>query len=338
MHLVTNITSKILFRNCLRQISQHFQGCLRNNHLAANDCLGTTNVKELCIPTPYGKIAAKAWGAETGKPVLAFHGWLDNCGTFDKLFPLLSKKLYIVAVDAPGCGLSSHKPLGCLYSDIDTILEYKRVVEFLGWEKFSILGHSLGGAMGLFFTSMHSEIVEKVVALDIAKVLSVPLGVFPGIIAKSINDYIKQEKKLSNLPPVYTPESAIERLLDGMHGEITREGAEILLKRGSRPSDCGKGVIFTRDLRCRPVEYLNVKNHELMFQYIKAIRSEMLLIMATNPHPNYISNSPEMREMAYEIYRKNSKRFVLEHVEGNHFVHLNNPERVAPLVNKFLAD
>lgn len=46
---------------------------------------------------------------------MTVHGWNDNAGTFDKLIPMLPQDLYIVAVDMPGHGLSSHLPPGITY-------------------------------------------------------------------------------------------------------------------------------------------------------------------------------------------------------------------------------
>ena len=51
----------------------------------------------LCFVSNVNK--AKVWGPENGRPVIAIHGWLDNCGTFDTLIPLLPKDLRVVAVD-----------------------------------------------------------------------------------------------------------------------------------------------------------------------------------------------------------------------------------------------
>ena len=40
------------------------------------------------------------------------HGYMDNAGTFDRLIPLLPDKFYVVAIDLPGHGFSSHVPYG----------------------------------------------------------------------------------------------------------------------------------------------------------------------------------------------------------------------------------
>jgi pimeloyl-ACP methyl ester carboxylesterase len=57
--------------------------------------------------------------------VLAVHGWMDNAGTFDKLFPLLPRSLYIMAIEMPGHGRSSHFPAGMPYHYIVSRIHQK---------------------------------------------------------------------------------------------------------------------------------------------------------------------------------------------------------------------
>lgn len=38
-----------------------------------------------------------------------------------------------------------------------------------------------------------------------------------------------------------------------------------------------------------------------------------------------------------DIIKENSKKFEYQTVEGSHHVHLNEPEKVAPIINKFLS-
>ena len=62
-------------------------------------------VRDIKIPTHPLTYAAKAWGDPEGEPVLALHGWLDNCGTWDLLAPEFEAAgFYFVALDFPGHG------------------------------------------------------------------------------------------------------------------------------------------------------------------------------------------------------------------------------------------
>lgn len=103
------------------------------------------------------------------QPILFIHGWQDNAGTFDPLVELLPKELSYLCVDLPGHGLSSPYPSGMFYYIFwDGLLVARRIVKHFGWAKVSIVGHSLGGAVGFMYASVFPDEVDKLVSLDIA--------------------------------------------------------------------------------------------------------------------------------------------------------------------------
>ena len=114
----------------------------------------------------YYFITGKRWGNPDGAPVLCLHGWLDNAGSFDKLAPLLpNDKFDFVAIDLPGHGFSSHYPTGMNYRFSDTFTTIRYVKEFLNWEKFSFMGHSMGGGVCIWYTSIFPEDIDRLISL-----------------------------------------------------------------------------------------------------------------------------------------------------------------------------
>lgn len=70
--------------------------------------------EEVKIKLPYGGyIFGKWWGNRSIRPFLCIHGRQDNCGTFDRLIPLLSKEFSYLAIDFPGLHvkLLNRKPI-----------------------------------------------------------------------------------------------------------------------------------------------------------------------------------------------------------------------------------
>ncbi|MEM7098442.1 MAG: alpha/beta hydrolase [Pseudomonadota bacterium] len=88
-------------------------------------------------------LAAKRWGNSAGPKYLALHGWLDNANTFDRLAPLLPE-LNLVALDFAGHGFSDHRAPGAHYHQIDDVQDVIAAAQVLGWDRFSVMGHSMG--------------------------------------------------------------------------------------------------------------------------------------------------------------------------------------------------
>jgi pimeloyl-ACP methyl ester carboxylesterase len=125
--------------------------------------------------------------------ILALHGWMDNSASFHYLAPHLVHKLggkaEIVAIDLPGHGLSSHKSLDGPPTLLSEGVYYiAEALDQLGWttgddpQKASkhlrdandgdgggvtLIGHSMGGGLGLVYAAAFPEHVDKLVLLDI---------------------------------------------------------------------------------------------------------------------------------------------------------------------------
>ena len=102
-----------------------------------------SGVEEVRLNLGHIELAAHLFGPQQGIPVIALHGWLDNANTFARLAPRLHG-LRIVALDLAGHGYSDHRPVGAGYALWDYAHDVLRVAEQLGWQRFALLGHSLG--------------------------------------------------------------------------------------------------------------------------------------------------------------------------------------------------
>lgn len=81
-----------------------------------------------------------------GRRVLALHGWLDNAASFVPLAAQLPA-LDLVALDLPGHGHSAHLPPGTQYNTPGAICHVLDVADALGWDRFTLLGHSMGAGI-----------------------------------------------------------------------------------------------------------------------------------------------------------------------------------------------
>merc|ERR1712066_264953 len=82
--------------------------------------------EDISFELPMGTIAGKVWGSGP-HPILAVHGWLDNCGSFDPIIPRLPlDKFHVIAVDLPGHGFSQKHPPGMSYTITDGLVLIKK--------------------------------------------------------------------------------------------------------------------------------------------------------------------------------------------------------------------
>jgi pimeloyl-ACP methyl ester carboxylesterase len=72
----------------------------------------------------------------------------------------------VVALDSPGHGMSSHKSPDCPQLLADYVFYVAEVAKQLEWDKFTVVGHSMGAAVSVMFASCFPEKVESLVLLD----------------------------------------------------------------------------------------------------------------------------------------------------------------------------
>ncbi|MDY6824457.1 MAG: alpha/beta hydrolase [Thermodesulfobacteriota bacterium] len=107
--------------------------------------------------------------AGSGSPVVLIHGWLCTAGFWQKQIPALSENHRVVAVDLIGCGYSD-KPLNddISYSTDNQARWVLALMDRLGLERASIIGHSLGGHIATKIALAAPERLDKLVLLSAA--------------------------------------------------------------------------------------------------------------------------------------------------------------------------
>lgn len=112
------------------------------------------------------RIAAVEWGdPRGGVPLLALHGWLDNCGSFAPLGRLL-RGVRLIALDLPGHGHSGHRSADGTYNIWQDVGVVHSVAAQLGWQRFSLLGHSRGAMICTLAAGTFPERVTRLGLLD----------------------------------------------------------------------------------------------------------------------------------------------------------------------------
>jgi pimeloyl-ACP methyl ester carboxylesterase len=278
-------------------------------------------VEELELRTPTLRFAARAWGPPDGVPVLALHGWLDNAASFDALAPLLPD-VRLVALDLTGHGHSDHRPPGVHYHFVDFIPDVVAAADALGWDRFALLGHSLGGGIVGFVAAILPERVSRVAMIEgLGPPTSNPDD-GPANLRKAIEQMNALPRKH---PPLYANlEAAIQARCEA--SGLSWAAATTLVGRGLQP--VGDGFGWRTDPRLRFVSPLYLSEPQIL-AYMARIEAPALLICGAD---GYLVKRGYMRERYARI-----ARLTVKILPGGHHPHLEDPEPCARLLASFFA-
>ncbi|XP_034482104.1 probable serine hydrolase isoform X2 [Drosophila innubila] len=262
------------------------------------------------------------------------HGWQDNAGTFDTLAPLLPNHMSFLSIDAPGHGLSSWLPKGVMYHSIDYVQLVLRIMEEHNWDKVSILGHSMSSINGFVFSALFPEKVDMFIGLDILKPPIRNANQIVNALSERLENSLKLERRLrsGSEPPAYDWDQLVERLHQGSNKSVDMEACKYLLQRNCKPSSHEPHkYYFSRDNRLKTSQFYTL-SLEIVLEMAARIKAPHLFIKALQA-PYY--ENKKYYDATLEVLRKNPQ-FEFHEVEGTHHVHLNEPEKVAHIINSFI--
>ena len=100
-----------------------------------------------------------------GPPLLLVHGWPETWYAWRLLMPALARDFQVIAVDQRGMGLSD-KPAGGY--DTGTLAgDLVALMDALGHQRFAVVGHDTGFAIGYALAADHPDRVERVALAEI---------------------------------------------------------------------------------------------------------------------------------------------------------------------------
>mmetsp|Transcript_12045 Transcript_12045/g.14611 ORF Transcript_12045/g.14611 Transcript_12045/m.14611 type:complete len:703 (-) Transcript_12045:490-2598(-) len=325
--------------------------------------------REISLDICRGSLTLKgrAWGpenVESKKRILAWPGWLDNCGSWNTIAPYFAEKGYLfVGLDPPGCGFSDHRPACSWYADYDECILIIQAADQLGWdEPFTICGHSRGSNISGVTAAVFSNRIRAAIVIEGMLGISgcyttsyeevgAPFCQFSNLIKL---DRVNRER----VPRVFDClEDVIEHNRTNKFFPKARATAEGIALRHIKQLSDGK-YQFVHDTRT----YGQMQPHYMFPPSNIAIRSEtacpVLCINARNSaiavRGDYETFLRRLKSRSgdVEFTFENSRPFfddlnatidaisdlTLEVVPGGHHVHSDDPATVAPIALKFLQE
>lgn len=288
--------------------------------------------EEVKIPVPWGHISGKWWGRKDVRPILALHGWQDNCGTFDTLAPLLPKHIGFLAIDLPGHGTSSRIPDGALYNNFDFVVLMRYVCKKYNWDKVSIVAHSLGAVLSFIYGGIYPNHVDMLIALDGFRPHTKPPEKVIDALRNDIETFMvaDERNRKKTEPPSYTFDELIQRAHEGSRRSIGKETAHHIIARGVAKSEFNPDkYYFTRDARLKS-NMPTAVTHEVAMELAKNIQFPYVAIEASK---SQFADFKDKNNEFLELLKTNNSKFEHYMVQGTHHVHLNEPEKVIDIIN-----
>jgi haloacetate dehalogenase len=108
--------------------------------------------------------------AGNGTPVLLLHGFPETHVMWHRVAPILAESFTVVCADLRGYGASgkpASTPDHAPYAKTAMAVDMVRLMEALGFARFSVVGHDRGGRVAYRLASNHADRVERLAVLDI---------------------------------------------------------------------------------------------------------------------------------------------------------------------------
>ncbi len=124
------------------------------------------------LAAPGDMIELNAWrlhvrdsGPRDAPAVIMIHGFGASLQTWDAWAAGLSRRHRVIRFDLPGSGLSGPDPAAD-YTDARSLELLLALMDRLGLQRASVVGHSIGGRIAWTFASRHPERVDRLVLVS----------------------------------------------------------------------------------------------------------------------------------------------------------------------------
>ena len=278
--------------------------------------------RDFGIEIPLGRVAALRGGTEGATPVLALHGWLDNAASFVPLARHLDG-IDLVAVDLPGHGRSAHLATGADYSFYGSVNVVLDIADALGWERFALLGHSMGAGIGSLVAAASPQRVARLVAIEALGALAEA----PERTAIRMREAVAAARALPRKSLRVFPllEPAIRARMQA--NALSEPVARLLVERGTRQVE--GGFVWSSDPRLTLPSFTRLTEAQVR-DLVAGIECPVRVIHASPAQP-YL---PDPVRRAHAAALRDGELIV---IPGGHHLHMEQPAEVATAIGDFLA-
>jgi len=272
------------------------------------------------LQIPLGRITGLRSEGE-GVRVIALHGWLDNAASFVPLAPHLTG-VQLVAPDLPGHGASAHLAPGAEYTSGVAVNAVLDIADALGWETFSLLGHSMGAGIASLVAASVPERVQRLVVIE-------ALGGLAETVERTADRWREAIAAARALPGkklrVFSDLAAPVRARMQAN-QLSEPAARLLVERGVREVD--GGYVWSSDPRLTLPTPQRLSEPQLA-RLVAGIACPTTVVYADPPQAYFPEPLRTQRAQLLPDGR-------LHVIAGTHHLHMEDPAAVADVIGDFL--
>lgn len=289
-------------------------------------------LREFAVDTAFGRIAGLRSYVAGAPRVLALHGWLDNAASFVPLAARLGD-IELVALDLPGHGASAHLPPAADYTTVTAARAAFAAADALGWERFQLVGHSLGGAVASVMAAAMPQRIERLALIEALGALAQDEAHTAVRLREAFAAHVMLAgKQLRVFPDVAT---AVRARMQA--NGLSEAAARLLVERGIAPVPVSNdqadeqqgGYVWRSDPRL--TQPTAVRMSEAQVRDLIAGIGCPTRVLYAEPAQSYFPD-PLRRQRAALLARGE-----LVVMQGSHHLHMEDATEVAAVLGDFLA-
>ncbi len=300
-------------------------------HAPGTNAHGGAAMHEFAVDTAFGRMAGLRSNGR-GQRVLALHGWLDNAASFVPLQRYLTG-LDLAAIDLPGHGASAHLPPAADYTMVTFARACVAVADALGWDRFSLLAHSLGGAVASVIAAACPQRIERLLLIESLGALAQP--------EHSTATRLREAfaARVPNRPLRVFPDIAMPVQLRMQINGLSEPVARLLVERGMAPmpafsdeygsDNAAGGFVWRSDPRL--TQPTAVRMSEAQVRDLVAHIECPTRVIYAEPAQAYFKDA--LRRERFACLPNGE----LVMMPGSHHLHMEAPAEVANAIGDFLV-
>ena len=240
-----------------------------------------------------------------GTAIVLLHGFLENKTMWQEYVDLFTEKYRVITIDLLGHGESDS--LGYVHSMEDNASAVQEVLNHLEISESIVVGHSMGGYVGLAFVELFPENIQKLVLLNSSskedsaekklnrtRAIEAVKKNYVTFVSMSIANLFSEENRTKlvaeiekvKVQALKTPLQGIVAALEGMK---TRKDREAILKQNAFPTLL---ILGKKDA---------VLNYQDNLAQIKNTTAE--LVSFDDGHMSHIENKEELKMVLADFFK-----------------------------------